>query len=271
VAFAYQQSGPVESVRALALEPYEFICHAFCTRREGVSTGFFNSLNVSLHVGDKIENVMKNQDIIAKAFGIAPQRFIMVNQVHGDKILILDDASDRADKYTSAAFDAMVTDRPGLALGIKTADCCPVFLVDTVRQVIGAVHAGWQGTALKIAAKTVDILRKRFASDPKDILAVVGPAIGPCCYEVDRRVYDAMARDSHQTSPFIPAESQGEKWLFNLPLANKLQVMEMGVPKANISSFPTCTACHKDIFFSHRGEKGKTGRQLNFIMLKKGQ
>ncbi|MBN1380732.1 MAG: peptidoglycan editing factor PgeF [Deltaproteobacteria bacterium] len=267
--FAFRDQGPVTTLLCPALERYDFIHHAFCTRHTGVSDFPFSSLNISLHVGDDEEKVLHNRDLIADAFQMNAQRFLIIDQVHGDKILVLDEPLGSHAPYESAAFDAMVTDQPDLALSIKTADCVPILLLDKTQRVIGAVHAGWQGTTLKIAAKTVDILVKQFNSKPEDILAVIGPAIGPCCYEVDTRVYNAMAHDEKQKHLFGRSTKNPGKWMFDLPLANKLHILSMGIPEENIFTSDLCTACQTDMFFSHRGERGQTGRQLNFIMLKK--
>lgn len=268
MTFSLKKTGPVEYFESQPLASYGFIRHAFCTRHAGASDGVFSSLNVSLHVGDGDQAVRANREIIAESFGIDPRKLMLVDQVHGDGILILDDPADNASKYESAAFDALITDQPGLALCIKTADCIPIFLVDTARHIICALHAGWQGTALKITAKTVDNLRARFHSRPEDILAVIGPAIGPCCYEVDKRVYDAMTGDGGGKIPFKKQSTPG-KWMLDLPLANKLHILHAGVPADHIFSADLCTTCRKELFYSHRGENGNTGRQLNFIMLKK--
>lgn len=268
MTFLFKNNGLVTSLQSPVLEGCHFIRHAFCTRHGGISDAPFDSLNVSLHVGDNKENVLHNRSIIADAFQMDAHRLLIVDQVHGDKILVADESVDRTKSVESATFDAMVTNQPNLALGIKTADCVPIFLVDETKKVIGAVHAGWQGTTLKIAAKTVDILINQFNSNPDDILAAIGPAIGPCCYEVDSRVYNAMTYDERQTNLFAGLPEKPGKWMFNLPLANKLHILSMGIPEDNIFTADLCTACRTDIFFSHRGEKGKTGRQLNFIMLK---
>jgi YfiH family protein len=268
MTFPLKKTGPIEYFESQALAACGFVRHAFCTRQTGASDGPFSSLNVSLHVGDRDHAVRANREIIAESFEIDPQKLILVDQVHGDGILILDDPADNTETYESAAFDALITDQPGLALCVKTADCVPIFLADTARQIICAVHAGWQGTALKIAAKTVDNLRARFHSRPGDILAVIGPAIGPCCYEVDQRVYDAVDGDGMRDMPFKMLPKPG-KWMFDLSLANKLHLIHAGVPADKIFSAGLCTACRKELFYSHRGDKGNTGRQLNFIMLKK--
>jgi hypothetical protein len=154
-----------------------------------------------------------------------------------------------------------------LALCIKTADCVPVFLTDPVLQIIGAVHAGWKGTALLITEKAVREMVRRFGTRPSDLFAFIGPAIGPCCYEVDNAVYQAMGRQSAHGA-FIHAGLQAGKWMLDLPLANYHQLLHAGLLPEHIQTAGLCTACHPELFFSHRAQGGDTGRQLSFIMIR---
>ena len=258
----------VQYVESMEISRFDFIIHAFCTRRDGVSVGSFGSLNVSVHEGDAVQNVRRNLEIIAAAFAISPQHFLFVDQVHGDGVLVID-GPIAAEHHRAAPepCDAVVTDRPGVAICIRTADCVPMLLVDSVKKIVGVAHAGWRGTALGVVARTVDVFVNRFSSRPEDIEVAVGPAIGPCCYEVGANVYETFAgeRDRHA---FFHRRSGQEKWMLDLPLANIAQLEQRGVPRENISSCPLCTACRRDLFFSHRADGGKTGRQLNFVMLK---
>ena len=154
-----------------------------------------------------------------------------------------------------------------MALCIKTADCVPVFLADPVRRVIGAVHAGWKGTALQIVEKAVREMVQRFGARPSDLFAAIGPAIGPCCYEVDAAVYQAMSHHASRTAFFHTGRQDG-RWMLDLPLANRHQLLRCGLLPERIRTADHCTACHPDLFFSHRAQGGNTGRQLNFIMIR---
>jgi YfiH family protein len=136
-----------------------------------------------------------------------------------------------------------------------------------VKQAIGAVHAGWRGTAQAIAAKTVDALAERFSSRPEDILAAIGPSIGPCCYEVDDTVFRAMSRAGGGMTSFYPAGREG-RWMLDLAAVNRRQLEEKGIPSANISTAGLCTSCLPDRFFSHRRDGERTGRHCNFILLR---
>ena len=264
--FRIAQKGPLKYLESPDLDGCDFLIHAFCTRQGGVSKGHFASLNVSIREGDDADKVHQNFEMIASAFGFTAKQFLLVNQVHQDGIWVIDRPDPLSGDDPPPAFDALVTNQPGTALCIKTADCVPIFLVDPVRRIIGAIHAGWKGTALKIAEKTTDTFVRCFESSPRDILAFLGPAIGPCCYEVDEHVFKTMADHPQQKSFFYQARNR-ERWMLDLPLANKLQFLNKGILPEHILSADLCTSCREDLFFSHRREAGQTGRQLNFIML----
>jgi YfiH family protein len=271
--------GNVEFLAAAAWGAYPFLTHAFCTRRGGVSEGAFASLNMSIKEGDNEANIRKNWDIVAVTFGIPIGKFFQVHQVHGDRILIIDDAEPQAFDHGDLKYDAIITNRAGLALCVKTADCVPILMVDAGKRIVAAVHAGWRGTALNISGKVLRLLSERFGTRPRDVQAAIGPAIGACCYEVDAAVYEALESHPARDSIFSPLSGTGHevglgagrergKWKLNLALANRHQLQELGVPPENILDADICTSCAKERFYSHRKEGGTTGRLLNFIMLK---
>lgn len=263
--FRLANKGPVEYLEAEALSGLGFVTHAFCTRRTGVSTGGFESLNVGDRVGDKKEDVRENLRLIKKALAIPENGLVMARQVHGDRIVEI----GRNDPLPMprAECDGFVTARTGLALGIKTADCVPLLFFDRRLRVAGAVHAGWRGTALGIAAKMIGIFRGSFSSRRADVMVLVGPAIGPCCYEVDAPVFEAFAARTKADRFFHKCEGK-ERWMFDISLANRLQLMEAGIPANNILAADMCTSCNRELFFSHRAAQGKDeGRQMSIIML----
>jgi polyphenol oxidase len=271
--FTFSTKNGIEYLEAEPLTECGFLVHAFCTRLGGTSEGSFASLNFSSRVGDAKENVQKNGAILAEAFNFSTGQLLMMNQMHGDGIWVLN-GSDAETLPLSLIppsgkrqFDALITDQPGIAIGIKTADCVPVLLADRVRRVIGAVHAGRRGTALNIAGKAVDAFAERFSSRKTDILAAIGPSIGRCCYQVDAAVCDDLVSCAGASSFLHPCVEEG-RWMLDLPSLNRFQIEERGVPPENISSSGFCTSCRSDLFFSHRRDMGKTGRHLNFIMLK---
>jgi len=160
-----------------------------------------------------------------------------------------------------------VTSRTDLAICVKTADCVPVFLVDRIKKVIAAVHAGWRGTALGITAKSIRLMQNQYGSQPRDLLAAIGPSIGRCCYEVDAAAADAFRNKSNAGDFLLPGKRK-DRWILDLVEANRRQMLDSGVPDAQIEASGLCTACHPDAFFSHRGSGGVTGRQINFMMIK---
>lgn len=265
--FRFAQRGAIEYLEAEALSALDFVTHAFCTRRGGVSEGPFSSLNTGFLVGDREEDVRRNLTLIGETFAIPAKRLVLMGQVHGDRICILD--GDGPPPGSIPECDGLITDRPGVALGIRTADCVPLLFVDRVRRVVGVAHAGWRGTALCIASKMVDVFEERFSSRVEDILIAVGPAIGVCCYQVDAPVYAAFSSWSGADRFFRPCPEDG-RWMLDLASANRIALMERAAPAGNILSAGHCTVCRQDIFFSHRASHGSTGRQINFLMLRDG-
>lgn len=189
---------------------------------------------------------------------------ITARQVHGEGII---DFSVGPEKVWDMEGDALITRERGFALGVFTADCLPVLLFDPENQAIGIVHAGWRGTANALAAKTVHRMQKTYASRPPGMIAVLGPCIGPCCYEVDGPVKSAFLRGG---IPWESVASSGQNGLWRLDLrhANAYLLEKTGMNRANIHSVSECTCCQKGRFFSYRAEK-ETGRQVNFVALRR--
>lgn len=159
--------------------------------------------------------------------------------------------------------DALVTAQPRVLIGVKTADCTPILLCDPVRNVVGAVHAGWRGTAALVASRAVEAMQAEFSSDPADVVALIGPAIRECCYRVGEEVIAAFSK--HLGDEFC--RDQDGTIHADLHGANRRALETAGVRPANIHSINLCTACNPGLFFSHRRDAGKTGRHLNFVGL----
>jgi len=265
--FRFSMREGVSYLECLALSGCDFITHAFCTRWGGTSEGKLSNLNFGTRSGDAEGHLLKNREILCSAFDIPEQNLVTVNQIHGNRLLIVDEKTQDWRHGGKLEYDGIISAMPGVALGIKTADCVPVFLADRAKRVVGAVHAGWKGTSLEIAAKAVGVFIKEFGSTPANILAVIGPSIGPCCYEVDESVFHNFDNNQSRESFLIEGKKEG-KWMLDLPAANRSQLLDAGVSPDNIFSADICTSCSGDTFFSHRGENGDTGRQINFIMLR---
>lgn len=265
-AFTLTHRGGVRYLTCQAFEASGFILHAFCTRWGGVSEGNLADFNFGTQGDDKEEHLARNRALLRGAFDLRDDHPVTVSQVHGHRILMVDETMmQEAHPVASLEYDGIITATRGIAVGIKTADCVPVLLADRKRKVVGAVHAGWRGTARGIAARAIGLLVRFHASNPHDIIAAIGPAIGPCCYEVNETVTRAFDNVSAPNHAFSPGSEEG-KWMCDLVAANRFQLQRAGVPLHNIFSTDLCTSCRPDLFFSHRRERGNTGRQISFIM-----
>lgn len=233
----------------------EWIKHAFLTRQGGLSLFPYDSLNVSFNNGDREKDVSRNRKRIASALGFAQNRLILLKQMQQDGTLILKEPIKTIPSFLE--YDAMITNVSNIFLGILTADCIPIFAVDQKRRVVAAVHAGRQGTALQITRKVLRKMKDEFGCSMKDLLLTLGPSIGPCCYEVDEKVFQK------EWEPFSLKGKEG-RWMLNLATINTAQMKGEGIEEEQISRIDLCTSCHSDLFFSYRKE-GKTGRQLSFI------
>lgn len=239
--------------------------HAFTTRRGGVSKDYLESLNLSAHRGDDPKNVLENYGILGKALGFDLPQLVLTNQVHGDTVRVVtkSDAKGSISNRDYPECDGLVTNDPGVALMVFSADCTPILFCDPVTGAVGAAHAGWRGTAQKIAAKVVETMQTAFGCDPKNICAAIGPNIGPCCFETDRDVPEAMkAAFGEAAGQFITPKNQ--KFFVDLKGLNALCLREAGVENIAISTH--CTACRPDLFWSHRVTRGHRGSQGAIII-----
>lgn len=265
--FTSEQNKSILYLQSSLLKKCDFLTHAFCTRQGGVSGSDYKSLNMSFRQGDDEYKVLQNWSKLADVFTIPLERFLVVNQVHGTGIFVIKPQGSYFSSRADLDYDAIVTNRPGVAVCIKTADCVPVFVVDKIQKVIAVVHAGWRGSAAGITADVIELLRKQYLSDPQNLLAAIGPAIGHCCYEVDCFTADAFGTQKNKESFLFPAAAKN-KWMLDLPEVNRRQLLACGVPEKNIETSGFCTSCRQDLFFSHRATGGITGRQINFMMIR---
>jgi polyphenol oxidase len=244
----------------------DFLTHAFCTRQGGASREDYKSLNMSFREGDEEFRVLQNWSKLAKTFAIPLEQFLVLNQIHGDNIFVIKPHGSYFSPGDELNYDAIITCRTNIAICIKTADCVPVFIVDKAKKIIAVVHAGWRGTALGISSKVIRLMQHQYGSLPRDILAAIGPSIGRCCYEVDNATAEALGAQRNKES-FVFPKAMKSKWLVDLPEANRQQILDCGIPETNIELSGHCTMCSQDMFFSHRGSGGITGRQINFMMI----
>ncbi len=238
--------------------------HAFTTRLGGVSQGAFGAMNLALHRGDRDENVEENYKILGKALGFDPENLIFSHQIHSDIIRPVTLSEARGlDHHRYPECDGLITNTPGAALAIFTADCTPVLLHDPVTGAVGAVHAGWRGTAADIAGKAVRAMEAAYGCDPKNIRAAVGPNIGRCCFEVGPEVKDAMEA-AYGPEAEAAIRPQNEKYYVNLKALNALSLRRAGVEDIDISGH--CTRCMSERYFSHRRQGAQRGSQGAIIL-----
>ena len=243
--------------------------HCFTTRFGGVSTGIFDSLNIAIKEGELEENVRKNVDILAEALGFDTEKLICTRQTHSDVVRVVTGADHRDIFHRDyPECDGLVTNDPGTALMIYTADCTPLLFHDPVTGAVGAAHAGWKGTVKAIGPKTVAAMAEHFGCDPANIRAAIGPNIGPCHFETDADVPEALlAAFGPEVERFI--RSSGEKYYVNLKEINALLLRRAGVKHIDISE--SCTVCENRRFWSHRYTRGRRGSQGAVILCKEGK
>ncbi len=264
----------LQVLEAPLLSESGLVRHCFSTRLGGVSTGCFDSMNLSFTRGDREEAVRENYHRIAGYLQAPDERFVLTYQTHTDHIRVVTEAD--AGKglccprdYTDV--DGLITNVPGLVLGVFWADCVPVLLLDPVRRVIGAVHSGWRGTVQGIAGKAIAKMTAAFGTDPADVLAAVGPSICRDCYEISEDV----ALRFREAFPDVPEllldrgfNAAGEhKYQLDLWAANRRILLSAGVRAESISLTDICTCCNPALLFSHRAMGEKRGNNGAFITL----
>lgn len=278
----------VRSVQILELAPLNripWLIHGFSTRTGGASE--LNSgeqvLNLGFTEWDDRAIVLKNRQTFQSAFGASDHTLVPLKQIHSSVVRRFEMPSDEPRRDLSVtAGDASLTNVPGLLLGIQTADCVPILLVDAKKRAVAAVHAGWRGTLARIAEKTIGEMRMHFGSNPADISAALGPAIGCCCYEVGTELVTEFTSQFTDAAEYFDELRTGEEpnplqWLNMMPpghqpppknvrldlhKANRSQLLRAGLNEANIFVSDLCTACHTDLFFSYRKEGANSGRLL---------
>jgi len=235
--------------------PQEKVVNAIFTRIGGVSPEPWNSLNVGGTVGDERSRVIENRLKSFHAVDRDPHSMFDVWQVHSADVVIANSPHNFSPPEYKA--DAIITDNPEVTLFMRFADCTPILLFDPVNYAVGIAHAGWMGTVKQVASATVDAMRAAYGTQPSDIIAGIGPSIGSDHYQigpdVTTRVNEAFPEDANRL--LIRRE---DGMYFDLWEANKLSLVMAGVKQIEVSGL--CTACHPDDWYSHRAQKGKTGR-----------
>ena len=288
---AYSLKSQPKVIRAGPLENIPWLVHGFSTRPGGVSSRYGGkALNLGFTASDSRRNVERNRRRFRAALGVEDHAgawpIVGLRQIHSDLIHQISEVPK-----TPLAGDGLISSTPAILLTILTADCLPVVLVDGERRAAGVFHAGWRGTLKRIVEKGVGKMRRAFGSDPRNLRAAIGPGIRGCCYEVQAEVRDAfegqfsyaqeLFRESQESDAvrpkypllFLTARAPGHsqlpgKLFLDLARANSRQLLQAGVPAENILDLALCTSCCTDLFFSHRRERGVTGRMMAAVGIK---
>jgi len=279
-------------LRATHLSKFPWLVHGFSTRQGGFSRVYGKAaLNLGFTRDDSKAAVERNRAAFLDALGAKSETnrdshrwpLVALRQVHSDIIRVVDSLPE-----SLLVGDGLITNTPGLLLGIQTADCLPIILVDPKRRAVGVFHAGWRGTVKRIVEKGVGEMHRWFGSRPADLKAAIGPGIHGCCYEVGAEVREKfesqfayagkLFREVEESDPvrekypmlFLTARAPGhsvlpKKIFLDLVEANRQQLLAVGVTAKSIEASPLCTTCRTDLLFSYRAEKGKTGRTMGVV------
>jgi len=279
------RTGGIEILQAAVLKKLPWLVHGFSTRCGGASElGGRRVLNLGFTQWDVRARVEANRRLFLEGLGAEKSKLVTLRQIHSEVIHLVEDVPAPAFRG-----DAAITDRPGLLLAVQTADCVPILLVDTERRAVAVVHAGWRGTLKRVAAKTLGRMRMALGTHPEQVIAVLGPSIGRCCYEVGPEVTRAFAsqfvRAMNWFDPFETGEEPNPlQWLAMMPpghppspkksqldliAANTWQLTDAGVPTSKVIASPLCTSCRSDLLFSYRRDGARTGRLMAVIGIRK--
>jgi len=276
----------IEILKAEPLAGIPWLVHGFSTRPGGVSEAYGRgSLNLGITPEDTRENVDRNREMFLREARAAdatgkPWPLVLMRQVHSSIIHKIDGLPKEP-----LHGDGLITNRPAIALTVRVADCLPVLVVDPVQRAVGVFHAGWRGTLARIVEKGVGEMRRQYASDPADLVAAIGPGIHRCCYEVAEDFREKFAAQFAYSGSLFEDVFDSEPVRRKYPLlfmnqrapghgappstvhldlveANRRQLLDAGVPPQSIWASELCTSCRNDLLFSHRKEKGVTGRLM---------
>jgi YfiH family protein len=252
------------------LAKHEGLFHAVTTREGGVSTGPFTSLNLGLNTGDVSQHVLRNRRKVLSALGWKSESLISPIQIHGKSVVtVTQNLSGRGTGDSDLGLggaDGLVTREKGLMLMIKVADCFPVILYDPLEKAIGLIHAGWRGAASGIITEGIAAMVASFGCKPENIEAGIGPGIGACCFVVGEDVREAFKQQN--LGDDVLQTDEGKRLHCDLKKIISRELLTGGLKKGSIGIAAACTCCNGGLFYSHRREKGKTGRMAALIGLK---
>lgn len=248
------------------LEETGIVNHGFSTRLGGVSTGHCATMNISTTRGDDPDAIAENRRRIASAIGVDPDSMTFTHQTHTTNVAVVKE-SDRGRRFMET--DGMITNVPGICLVTFYADCVPLYFVDPVKKAIGMSHSGWRGTVGKMGKVTVEKMMETYGSDPKDIVAAIGPSICQDCYEVSEDVIVEFKKNfDEKLWRDLFYQKENGKYQLDLWKANEAVFLEAGIRPENIAVTNVCTHCNPEILFSHRTSGFHRGNLSAFLALK---
>jgi hypothetical protein len=238
------------------------------TRQGGYSEGRYGEFNINRYCGDSEESIKRNREALCQLLGIEDHSLLMPHQVHLAEIAVVDremlTLSTEEILQKLDGIDALMTNEAGVCIGVSTADCIPVLLYDPIQRASCAIHAGWRGTVQRIVEKAVTRMTEVFGSDPKNLIAQIGPGIHLESFEVGDEVYQTFEKEGF---PMELISKKYEKWHIDLPECNRLQLVAAGIPETHIAVSPVCTFQQSDTFFSARKLSINSGRIFTGILL----
>lgn len=256
-----RHASPVTSALVIGMTHGVITLPAFARRKDGVRHFFGTRHRPAGPAGDAVS--VTQGPLVDRAAG-EPVAVVSVKQVHGTAALVLD-RPVKVGERIAGGWDALITNRPHVLLTVRTADCVPVLVHDPASKVVAAVHAGWRGATDGILPKTLSILRRRFGADPRRMQIGIGPAVGPCCYEVDEPVLERL-RAGFPDWQAVVRHVGGRKAMLDLQDLLWRQAESAGVPEDRIRTVRVCTVCHPTLFYSYRREGTVLGTMVSGIM-----
>ena len=256
-----------------ALEKYTGLINGFSTRIGGVSEGPYASMNLSFsREPDNKEGVLENYKRMAKALGVKEDSFVLSYQEHSTNVRVVNKSDMGKGVSVERDYrniDGLITDERGITLGAFFADCIPLYFYDRVNNVIGLAHSGWRGTCKRMGSVMVKEMNRHFGSRAKDIIACIGPGICQDCYQVSTDVYEEFSKNfDKEDMDNIFREDGDDHFRLSLWKANEKVLKDAGIPEENIFTSNICTACNKELLYSHRVMGEKRGNMAAFMALR---
>ncbi|MBR5942368.1 MAG: peptidoglycan editing factor PgeF [Clostridia bacterium] len=266
-SFYKTENKGVTLVKSGLLEAEQSVRHCFTTRLGGVSTGFYASMNMGFGRGEDRDIVLRNYELVCEAAGLNFSRLTRTYQRHGINVKEVTDENVGSGFFIPEfdATDALITKLEYTPIVVHIADCVPVLLYDRSKRACAAVHAGWRGMAAGVIEAAINAMEDAYGTDASDLVAAVGPCVGPCCFEVDEDVADVF-RSDFGMSVIIPADDE-HKTRVDLPKCAVEALTGRGVPESNIDVSGDCTVCDETHYYSHRRMGENRGSQIAVIQI----